>query len=137
MDLKTTIDDLLNLYQLNPAVKSVGMGEIEEYSVDKGGFEYTRAYITLVEASESTLELTLTVTDKVTPQQDDRLAKQSSTLTLIKELSQMMIATTLIKYNDTFVFTPVSAFQEDATYGWQLDFTVQLNENIDVCNLIP
>lgn len=132
-NLESTVNDLLTLYEGNSDVKSVGSGEQEAYSASKHGLNYARAYLHLLEATPTSIQLKLTVTDEVLSDLSNRLSIQSSTLTLIKELVQSMIANSYLQYDVDITYTPTTLYQEDQTEGWQVDFNIRLVEDIDVC----
>ena len=134
MTLETLIDDLLSLYQGNPSINSTGYGETEAYSTSKTGVEYIRAYLHLEEATNINVKLTLTVTDDVLSDLSNRLQVQSNTLTVIKELTQIMIVYDYIHFDDDLTYEPTKLYQEDASEGWKVSFEIRLDEDIDVCN---
>ena len=133
MDFKETIEYLQALAMMNPNVKSTGWGEIHRLATDKDGFKYSRCYITPIEASQSTLEITLYLVDAITPDLKDKLSKASSTLTTIKEVVQRYIAESLVRYDDDITYEPLNNFSEDLLIGWKSTLVVALDENVNIC----
>ena len=133
MNLKELITHLQEIYILNPKVESTGYGEQEAYSVSKAGVLYPRAYLYLVEADRRTVTLRLTVTAGVLADLSNRLEVQSNTLTIIKELTQQTITAKYIKHDVDITFDPTRLYKEDSSEGYQTDFEIIMNEDIDVC----
>ena len=125
--LKETVDDLLARYIQHKEIESVGYGEIEKYDVDKAGFDYPRAYLTLESAERRHITLTLTVTDKVKVDLSDRLEVQSSTLDIIKDLVHDMVENEYFPHDYDFEFDPTELFMGDSTEGFQTDITINVN----------
>ena len=125
--LEEVVEDLLTRYIQHKDIKSVGYGEIEAYDVDKGGFEYPRAYLTLVAAERRHIVLMLTVTAKVKVDLSDRLSVQSRTLDIIKDLTHDMVANKYIPNDYEADFDPTELFMGDSTEGFQTDITINVN----------
>ena len=133
--LQENITALLTLYTTNPKVKSTESGEEEDYDTSKTGVLYPRAYLKTMEASMYSTKFKLIVTDTMTSTASDRLDKESSTLTLIKELVTQMKNGKKVRSKAESVFTPTGIYQRDSTIGWYTEFEVLDTENINICNL--
>ena len=135
MTLKTLITTLQELYLANPKVLSTGYGEQEAYDNSKEGVLYPRAYLHLLEGYSHSVKLKLTVTDAVLPDQSNRLDVQSAMFTLIKELGQMMLATSNISIELEPTYMPTNLYSRDSSEGFYIDLDITLNEVIDVCDI--
>lgn len=134
MNLKEQVTQLLTRYDVNAAVKSSGYGEIENYDNSKGGFEYPRAYLHTIEGTDLSTTFSLTVTDKLLATQLDRLDKESSTLTLIKELVAAMKGLRGVKYYSGIKYEPTGIYMRDSSIGWSVEFEWIEAEDINTCN---
>jgi hypothetical protein len=120
------VDDLLKRYIQHVDVNSSGYGDQTAYSVSKSGKQYPRAYLSLVDASDFKVKLTLTVTDKVKSNLSDRLSIQSSTLEIIRDLVMENKNLYVSRYDNEHTYEPTGLYQEDQTEGYQVEVEVQV-----------
>jgi len=133
MNYNQLIEKLLEIMEAHPRINSTGYGPIDQYSVSKMGDDYMRSFISPIEVSSNVLQATLVVTDKLPPDQKERLLKESLTLTSIKELVLHFQKEGLLKYDDEHIYTPTGLYREDQTIGWKTDIELVFNEEINIC----
>lgn len=133
MTYKDTIDQLLTSMGNNTNIKSTGYGDPTAYDVSKNGFEYSRAYLSLIDADDNYYSLELVVTDKPLVDGGDRLIIESSTLTTIKQVAKSFKALNVVKFDNVITYKPTMTYQRDQTVGWKIEFKVKSNEVIK-CN---
>lgn len=127
---KETIEELLALIDTHPDIESNAYGDHTAYDVDKDGFVYPRAYISLIDADKFNYNLELVVTADVVPDLSNMLQVESDTLTYIKELVQGFIGIERVKFDDDITYTPTRLYQRDQSAGWKVEFSVRVDEII-------
>jgi len=132
-NLKELIEALQVGYAFNPLVKSTGYGEIEAIDTSKTGVEYMRVYIHWLSADKYTVSLRIYVVDEVLSDLSNRLQVQSDTLTVAKELVQMMVSKPFIKEDADITFEPTRLNGGDQHEGVYFEVEITINEDITIC----
>jgi hypothetical protein len=130
---KVIVNTLLDIFEANVLINSVGYGDEEDLDVSKEGVEYTRAYVTVIDSDMHSATFTVFVLDKVNSDLSNRLDVQSNTLTISREIVQSLIAYGLLSYDDEITFEPTKLYGGDTAEGWSFDLEVKYPQMIDVC----